>query len=370
MRVAFRVDASSRIGTGHLMRCLTLADALKSRGALTRFICRHLPRSLWAQFSLKGHELVLLKSSIENEQINDLDHSHWLGVNQSQDAYDTLRALSDQEWNWLIVDHYALDVRWETILHQIIKKIMAIDDLADRQHDCDILLDQNYFLDMNKRYVKRVPLTCKVFLGPNYALLHPSYAELHEVIRPRDKVKRILVFFGGSDRDNLTGRAIEALLSLERDDIEVDVVLPIHSPYVEEIEQLAAGHATLKCHKALPTLAPLMASSDLAIGAMGATTWERLCLGLPTIAVTLAKNQTEVTAALHKESLVVWIGHSKTVTKESIAIQLMGIIKVNDLGSWSIRCMELCDGKGTNRIVEHLYLSMQTNQSGCNTTTC
>lgn len=181
MEIAFRVDASHQIGTGHLMRCLTLADALKSRGVKTHFVCRHIPDHLIGLLVQKDHSLTRLPEDQRIDTIdaaNDLTHSHWLGVSQTQDAHGTLQALNNEDLDWLVVDHYALDFRWESAMRQIAKRIMVIDDIADRSHDCDILLDQNLYADMETRYIGKVPSHCQCLLGPRYALLRDEFRQL------------------------------------------------------------------------------------------------------------------------------------------------------------------------------------------------
>jgi UDP-2,4-diacetamido-2,4,6-trideoxy-beta-L-altropyranose hydrolase len=164
--IAFRVDANSQIGTGHFMRCLTLAVALKQCGAQIRFVSRDLPTYLRDMFVARDLDLVSLSSAEKEKPTRDLAHSHWLGASQAQDAKATIQALSDNSWDWLIVDHYALDVRWESTLRKSTKQIMVIDDLADRQHNCDVLLDQNLYRDMQTRYSDKVPAHCRLLLGP------------------------------------------------------------------------------------------------------------------------------------------------------------------------------------------------------------
>ena len=180
MNIAFRVDASTQIGTGHFMRCLTLADALKQHGAKIRFASRHMPEYLRDMLVVKGHEFMLLDSSPSDAISDGLSHANWLGTSQHADAQDTVQALSGQTWDWLIVDHYALDARWESALRQTAKNIFVIDDIADRQHDCDVLLDQNLYADMDSRYTGKVPAHCQLLLGPRYALLRDEFRQLRE----------------------------------------------------------------------------------------------------------------------------------------------------------------------------------------------
>ena len=194
-QIAFRTDASDQIGTGHFMRCLTLADGLKQRGAQICFVSCHLPEQLRSILVAKGHEFVLLDSVQNALALDELAHAHWLGGTQAEDAADTIRALSDRILDWLVVDHYALDFRWESALRQTAKKIMVIDDIADRQHDCDVLLDQNFYADMQTRYTGKVPSHCRLLLGPRYALLRDEFRQLHEHVKPcSGPVKRMLVF--------------------------------------------------------------------------------------------------------------------------------------------------------------------------------
>ena len=290
MNIAIRVDASQQIGTGHFMRCLTLADALSQRGTQIRFISSHLPEYLQAILLEKGYEFRMLENPA-NGNIDDLAHSHWLGTTQRSNAEEALQLLSDRTWEWLVVDHYALDALWESILRQTVKNILVIDDIADREHDCDILLDQNFYADMDMRYSGKVPEHCRLLLGPRYALLRDEFRQLHQQVKPRSgPVKRILVFFGGVDIDNYTGRAIDALVALDMHGLHVDVVIGAQHPYREKIQATCTEHG-FTCYVQTNRMAELMAAADLAIGAGGSATWERCCLGLSTFALSLADNQ-------------------------------------------------------------------------------
>jgi UDP-2,4-diacetamido-2,4,6-trideoxy-beta-L-altropyranose hydrolase len=323
MNIAFRVDASSIIGIGHFMRCLTLADTLKSRGAAIRFISLYIPDYLRDMLNEKGYELSLLDGSTTDTIVDDLAHSHWLGRTQNIDAQAAVQALSDRTWEWLVVDHYALDDRWESVLRQFVKRILVIDDIADRQHDCDMLLDQNYYADMNTRYSGKVPEHCRLLLGPRYALLRDEFRQLHQQVKPRSgPVKGILVFFGGVDIDNYTGRAIEALATLDMNGLHVDVVIGAEHPYREQIQAACAEHR-FTCYVQTNRMAELMAAADLSIGAGGSSTWERCCLGLPTIILVIADNQNRAAIDLAQAGVIVNLGDAKQITN----IKLMETIK-------------------------------------------
>jgi UDP-2,4-diacetamido-2,4,6-trideoxy-beta-L-altropyranose hydrolase len=299
----------------------------------------------------KGHEFMLLSSRPNKEAADDLAHAHWLGTSQAQDATDTIHALSNQMCDWLVVDHYALDFRWESALRPSVGRIMVIDDLADRVHDCDLLLDQNLVAQMRTRYTDKVPANCGMLLGPKYALLQPIYADLHNCISPRKgQIRRIFIFFGGVDGDNLTGHTLAAFLHLNRKDIDVDVVITANSPHAEAIRRQVAGEGHIHLHSDLPTLALLMIKADLAIGAGGATSWERLCLGLPTLVVTLADNQRPIADELSQRDLIRWLGHLYTVEQTTIAQVLGELIQQGLDESWSQRCLAVIDGNGAKRV--------------------
>lgn len=291
MKVAVRVDASVQIGTGHFMRCLTLADGLRRRGVQVRFVSRELPTHLRDMLLERGMEFAPLSNIAGVELGVDLAHAHWLKASQIQDAADTAKALSEHCWDWLVVDHYALDSRWESALRGTAKRIIAIDDLADREHDCDILLDQNFYFDMQERYLGKVPQHCRLLLGPRHALLREEFRVLRKQVAVRGgPIRRLLVFFGGMDVGNDTGTAIEALSIIDTSGMHVDVVIGVNHPSIEQIKN-ACGRNGFECHIQTTRMAELMAAADLAIGAGGVATWERCCLGLPALAVSTADNQ-------------------------------------------------------------------------------
>ncbi len=272
------------------MRCLTLAIELKKQGAQISFISRNLPIHLSTMLNAKGMEYIPLTTDATQEPTDELAHASWLGTSQFQDAQATIQALANQSWDWIVVDHYALDARWEGAVRENCKKLMVIDDIADRQHDCDVLLDQNYYADMQTRYSGKVPEHCQLLLGPIYALLREEFRILREQVKPRTgEVKRILVFFGGVDADNYTSLAIQALAELKCKQ-QVDVVIGAQHPHREKIQATCTAHGYV-CYVQTAHMAELMAKADLAIGAGGSATWERCCLGLPTLSFCVASNQ-------------------------------------------------------------------------------
>jgi len=312
MKVAFRTDASNQIGTGHFMRCLALAEGLKKQGADIRFISRDLPEHLSNMLNTKDIKLVPLRAHDLEALIDELAHASWLGISQAHDAKATVDALFGQVFDWIVVDHYALDSRWESIVRQHVKKIMVIDDLADRHHDCDILLDQNYYTDMQVRYNDKVPAYCQLLLGPNYGLLREEFRALREQVKVRNgEVKKVLVFFGGFDAKNYTFQAIEALSEMNAG-LQVDVVIGAQHPFKELIENACVKYGYIY-HLQTSRMAQLMLQADLSIGAGGSASWERCSLGLPSLLVSLADNQIAIAKELAAANACIYIGNGDTV---------------------------------------------------------
>lgn len=355
MRIAIRADASSQIGTGHFMRCLTLADGLKERGAKLRFLSRHLPEHLHSILVIKGYEFVSLDSTQNDMALDELAHAHWLGVSQAQDAADTIQMLSDDAWDWIVIDHYALDIRWEGALRRITKRIMVIDDLADRQHDCDALLDQNFYSDMLTRYIGKVPSHCDLLLGPRYALLRDEFRQLHEQTKPRKgPIRRILVFFGGVDADNYTALAIKALTKIGETDLHIDVVIGAQHPCKEQIEAECALRGFI-CHIQTDKMAELMATADLAIGAGGSAAWERCCLGLPALLVALSENQIDIAKGLDLCGASVYVGKLEAASSQVLRSEISSLLSsVNRFKALSEKAYSLVDGLGASRVCHQM----------------
>jgi UDP-2,4-diacetamido-2,4,6-trideoxy-beta-L-altropyranose hydrolase len=363
MRIAFRVDASIQIGTGHVMRCLTLADALRERGMETVFICRELPGFSQKMIRERGHELCLLLAPDEKMQVDASQppHAAWLGVSYDQDARETVDRLKQFDFvDWLLVDHYALDVRWETQLRSHVHRIMVIDDLADRKHDCDLFLDQTMAAS-SESYAGLIPSASTLLLGPQYAMLRPQFAEYREqAIEKRNRAKsirKILVTMGGTDPYNATGTVLQGLDMLRGKDFEVTVILGASAPHLEPIKKQARCMALpVNVLSDVQNMAEVMVDHDLCIGSGGMTSWERCVLGLPTLAITLAANQEPVLKELAGRGAVKALGAFNKVVPEGIKDDVLQI--TDDFRSYQNMVnasQSICDGMGTKRIISALY---------------
>ncbi len=353
MNVVFRVDASVRMGTGHLMRCLTLAETLRSRGVQVRFICREHTGNLVTLLQQKALPVTMLPAPEIDLAVKE-DYGSWLGVTQAQDAQHTIEALKGEKPDWLVVDHYGLDVEWEHILRPNTRKLMVIDDLANRHHDCDVLLDQNFSANDDERYEGLLPKSCKLMLGPRYALLRPEYIAHRKTASARgEQVRQVLVFFGGSDPENMTGLALEALSDEKLKHLKVDVVVGANSIHKVSLENKVKLRPLTRVFGARPHLADLMSRADLAIGGCGTTTWERMCLGLPTVVVSVAENQRPASEALKKAKLIHYAGHFTDIKIDHLKSMLKTLIKDEEgLLNLSLDNQLHVDGLGVHRLVE------------------
>ena len=360
MNIAFRADSSVQIGTGHVMRCLALADELTRQGHECRFICREHEGHLGDLIASKGHSLTLLPPPSGNEPdargSNSDNYELWLGVSWQEDARQTLDALKTWEPDWLVVDHYALDAEWERVFANAVGNIMVIDDLANRPHWCAMLLDQNLGREASD-YDGLLPEGCKRLIGPRYALLRPEFSELRERSlqrRQHPEIKRILISLGGIDRTNVTGLVLEALAeSALPSNIELDIVMGAAAPYLDEVRKQAARlpfKATVSVN--VQYMAERMCLADLSFGAAGGTSWERCCLGLPTVLVVLAENQIAGAKALAISGAATTINDIESLKAAFVSI-------VVDLFDCSCRLKQMSeaaagitDGRGSIRVVE------------------
>jgi len=346
MNIVIRTDASAVIGSGHVMRCLTLAGALRDRGAAVRFVCR----------AYKGHRAGLIRAAGHDCTLLDVGDA---GMAQHDDAAETANAIRQTgPCDWLIVDHYSLDHQWETAMRPYTKKIMVIDDLANRQHDCDLLLD--YLCTRRpEHYRPLTPPACRLLLGAAFTPLRPEFAELRAATLARrektTEVGSLLITFGGADPDNLTAAVLRQLAAADLPDgITVDVILGAAFTRRAEIEKAAAAlPVPTAVSVAVGDMAERISRADLAIGAGGVTVWERCCLGLPSITIVAAENQLTNAAALERERIGItlrpecWSGGFRPVLQQALHDRQWYNEAVT-------RGSRLIDGKGAGRVAETL----------------
>jgi UDP-2,4-diacetamido-2,4,6-trideoxy-beta-L-altropyranose hydrolase len=320
-RVIIRTDSSRRLGAGHLMRCLTLAQELAAAGCTVEFVCRALPGDFTGLAAERGFAVHRLPAPPAEGRDGAFP---W-----ADDARATARVAGDgPRPAWLVVDHYRLGHEWEQALRPHVGGIAVIDDLADRRHDCDLLLDQNYHPAGENRYRGLVPAGCRLLLGPAHALLRPQFRSLLGRPPQRDgSIRRLLVFFGGSDPTGETVKTLAALRLWDRPLVAVDVVVGAAHPELRTVEKLCAERPGTSFHCQTDDMAALMAAADLAIGAGGSATWERCAAALPAILLVVAPNQAEVAAAVDEAGAALNLGAADRITAADIAAALATLEK-------------------------------------------
>lgn len=356
MNIAFRTDASLQIGIGHVMRCLTLADALRGRGAQSTFICRPHSGHLLDLIQQRGHKVnALAQADAAFTASADPSHSLWLGTDWENDAAQTLQALGNQVVDWLVVDHYALDRRWEQTLRPRARRIMAIDDLADRPHDCDLLLDQN--LGRNaKDYEGLLKKEAQRLIGPAYALLRPEFAQLREYSLQRrawPQLKELLITMGGVDQTNVTCQVLDGLIRCELPtDLKITVVMGATAPWLAQVHATAAAMPwPTQVLVGVSNMAQLMAESDLCIGAAGGSAWERCALGLPTLVLILAENQHGGAMALQSHDAV-WVAADAHQLMSRMSTLFNKETQKTALQKMSQAAAKFVMGNGTSQVIE------------------
>jgi len=357
-RVVLRADASLRIGTGHIVRCLTLATALHEQGAACRFVSRAHAGHLADAVRARGFDATLLLAGAVGPATGATTaHDDWLGTPWSHDAQQTIAALGAEGADWLVVDHYALERQWESALRHHARRLLVIDDLADRAHVCELLLDQNLGRTPED-YVARVPATCRVMVGARFALLRPQFARLREHSlqrRHRPALRQLLVALGGVDAGNATGAVLDALQLCDLPaDLRITVVMGSQAPALAAVRELASRMSwPTDVRVEVGDMASLMADADLAIGAAGGTAWERCCLGLPTLLVVLATNQEAGARALHAHGAA-WLLGAPSSLARTLPDAMHRCASAEFLARLSVAAARVTDGGGVSRVLDHM----------------
>jgi len=357
-RILVRADASVAIGSGHVMRCLTLADVLREKGASVEFSCRPLDGNLCALIESRGftaHKLA---------EVHAIDSvaagRETAAFCQKQDAEATANTVAGR-LDWIVVDHYKIGAEWESAMREHADKIFVIDDLADRSHDCDLLLDQNYYKNAGTRYDERVSKACRLLLGPAYALVAPEFEKTASTLPPRPRsITKVLVFFGGSDPTGETLKALDAIESIDAREVSFDVIVGANNPVREAIRVRCERLSNVRYFCQTREMAPLCAKADLALGAGGSANWERFILCLPSLVVTTADNQKATVAALREDGYIRWLGWHAEVDAACMASALNlafgDSAELQSMGKRACRLMKNADGHGVLAVANAMCL--------------
>lgn len=351
MKIVIRTDASIHIGSGHVMRCLVLARALTSKGHEVSFACRAQTGDLIQFVRNKGfHVYELIKAKIAIEPTDSGDYQAWLQVPWTVDAQSFLAQVRHADL--LIVDHYALNKDWQTVVKdQLACKIFAIDDLV-RTHSADLILDQTLMRSASEYQVNNP--SAKILAGCEFALLNPFFSGHREHALDGDslpKEVKILISMGGIDQPNATIRVLEALSKHALPKPVVTVLLGPKAPHYTQVKDFCSINTSWVQHiDFVNNMAELMLNHSIAIGAPGTTSWERACLGIPSIIVPLAENQHEISQNLVTAEAAIRVNINDISSKLLVSYNTL-------LSQWHTfrdTNLALCDGLGLQRILYHI----------------
>ena len=355
-KILLRLDASREIGTGHVMRCLALANEAKQRDWECIFVLRDPEDGIVEYITSFDHRVKKLTSA-DGEKItyNATAYGDWLPVSQTQDANETVEVIYDLEPDWIIVDHYALDAIWLSFVEKTNAKILVIDDLGDRELICDVLLDQNLGASAEK-YDGKLPINCQLLLGPTFALLRGEFKDWRERSlegRLDRSVENILITMGGVDAENYTLKVLKEITKSEyAKNCAFTVVVGRSYPHINSLNAfLQASRLNVSVLSNVKNMAEIMSESDLCIGAAGSTSWERCCLALPTISLAIADNQIEIAEQLGKKNVAIYSNISNLLRNFEQFFDFSGKELQRALNA---NAPKICDGLGTLRVLEVL----------------
>jgi|SaaInlV_200m_DNA_6_1039755.scaffolds.fasta_scaffold18528_2 UDP-2,4-diacetamido-2,4,6-trideoxy-beta-L-altropyranose hydrolase len=339
MIAVFRVDASASIGSGHIVRCITMAKLLNERGWIVKIACK-----------LSSYNIIKIL-------VPDASYKIIILTGDDISQISKLKSLSKNDVDLLVVDSYDIDSRFETLCRPWAKCIMAIDDLANRKHNIDILLDQTYGRK-EKDYSGLLSNNCHTILGSNYALLRPEFHQIRDRVlsrrssNTRSMVKNILISIGSSDPYNITLKVLRSI-KLLKINVNIVVVLGSCAPYLNTIREYAQCNTQIKLLVDVNNMANLMSDADMAIGAGGVSSLERCCLGLPSLTIVTAKNQVSLAKNLLENKCHTVVSFSNKLDSYKITLGIEELYKNYRLRiSMSKNSPKVCDGKGGARVVK------------------
>lgn len=355
MNVVIRVDASTRMGTGHVMRCLAIATRLRESGSSVTFISRRVKGDLIDYIRCREFEIKELP--LADAEINDSEcYTETLAGSVQLDAGQSVQAMGQKPVDWLIVDHYGIDRTWQVRVRPFVRRIMVVDDLANRSHDCELLLDQSADGERALAYRRLIGEQPTLLIGPNYALMHESFATMRPYSLKRrrtENARRVLVFFGGGDIRNELLNALRGLKLCARPWRHTDVVVGAAYPALEELQNEVIGLPNATIHVQTERMAQLLAEADFAVTGGGSVAWERCALGVAGIVAILADNQNGNAEWLRSTDAALVLGSSRELTPHTYAVALDSTSE-KAISEMSRNAARICDGSGASRVVSVL----------------
>lgn len=342
-KVVIRADSSLAIGSGHIVRCISLAKELRNLGWEVHFLT----------ILYKGNFNYLIEK--QNFQLKEF----LINKNDSQDRELNDARISKNYINkinpdLIVLDNYSLGKVWEKYIKSDTYTLAVIDDFIDRKHICDFLINQNFFDNEKKIEKKFLRNSIQPLIGPKFSLIDSSYRDEKKALKKKsNSVKTILLFFGGVDPDNVTSKVLRALKDKNFDQYHFELVIGAENPNKNEILEIFKEKQNLTIHHQLKSMAEVIARSDIAICSGGSNTWERACLGLPSLVITLAKNQVSYSKKLNELGYIEWLGDFRDIDEKVIRTKVLSFIKNSKKRlMMSKLSMGIVDGYGSKRVIE------------------
>ena len=361
MIIAFRVDASDIIGTGHVYRCLNLAHQYKDNHTIY-FICKNHPYHLISKIE---ETYQVFQINLEKNNNINLDMNTWLGENEIQDAEKIIYIIQENQLHidWLIIDHYAINETWENKVSPYVKNICVIDDFTNRKHNCNILINQQITQEEGIiKYKDIINQNCTIYCGNNYLLLHPKYFEYCTIEKKYEKknLERINIFMGGADTYNITEKIINICYKFNQEQQEnkiiFDVIIGKSNKYYEQIKEKInklnddsnenKNVVYFNLYYNLEFIGDLFEKADLCIGAPGSTSYERCLMKVPSLCICIADNQKTVLNKFIESNTIKYLGTIEDNYLDKLVYYLNYFQKNNnELKIMSLNCQKLIDIK-------------------------
>jgi UDP-2,4-diacetamido-2,4,6-trideoxy-beta-L-altropyranose hydrolase len=344
--ILFRADASPVIGSGHVMRCLALARALAKKGANITFATRAYPGNKIEAIKSAGFSLITLPNNPDFSPQPE-NYRTWLGAGQAEDLE---KSLSDQPWDWIVLDHYGADAEWQKSARATGAKLLVIDDDVHPAIDAEAILNTN--LGASDQHYKSLSPNSLNLLGPQFALIGEHIKKYRPSAHPRKTIHHILISLGGYDHE---GHCLAIARNLNPE-YRLTILAGNDNPKWSELTSLAQSPGrTISLHALVQDIGAVISEADFCIGAGGSSNWERCCLGLPSALFSMAENQDKIVDSLGKAGVGIALGRAGSFDYSSLQGRINEIERNNMLPLFSQNALNLVDGEGIDRVLKQVF---------------
>ncbi len=336
-----RADAGLKMGTGHVMRCLALAQGWQNEGGEALFaMVRPLP-ALESRLKSEGMKVAYLPDILPGSQ---------------EDAQETALLGRQNDTYWIVIDGYHFGANYQKYLKDAGYYLLSFDGYGHAEHYfSDLIINQNIYADA-AMYKSKESYT-KLLLGASFILLRREFWPWRDWQREiPQNAQKILVTLGGSDPDNITLKALKALLQMKNETFQIVAIVGGGNPYYSELKTIIEMDVKpIHLEQDVANMPKRMAWADLAISAAGGTCWELAFMGVPSLLLVLAENQEKVAYYLHEKNAAICLGSGKRVTESTITSHASSLMHNPSMRrNLSSESASFVDGLGVKRVVSLL----------------